>query len=149
MNDRFKTFTILIYSISRSIRKIKSQEMLEFGLKSTHVSILYYLYKEDGLTARELCDVCEEDKAAVSRSIDFLEKSGYIECKSKTEKRYKSPLKLTQSGKEIAKQIVEKIDHILQDASIGLTEENRKIFYESLSLICDNLKQICNKHEDK
>ena len=28
----------------------------------------------------------------------------------------------------------------------GLTEENRKIFYQSLSLICDNLEKICTKY---
>lgn len=148
MKDRFKTFTILIYGISRSIRKIKTQEMSDFGLKSPHVSILYYLYKEDGMTSRELCDVCEEDKAAVSRSIDFLEKNGYLACESKTEKRYKSPLLLTQKGRKTGKQIVEKIDRILLDASIGLSEENRKIFYESMSLINDNLKNICDNYKD-
>lgn len=148
MKDRFKTFTILIYSISRSIRKIKTEEMSDFGLKSPHVSILYYLYKEDSMTSRELCDVCEEDKAAVSRSIDFLEKNGYLTCESKTEKRYKSPLILTEKGRQTGKQIVEKIDRILQDASIGLSEENRKIFYESLSLINDNLKNICENYKD-
>lgn len=146
MKDRFKTFTILIYSISRSIRKIKSQEMLEFGLKSTHVSILYYLYKDEKMTSKELCDVCEEDKAAVSRSIDFLEKNDYLTCESKTEKRYKSPLMLTEKGKRTGKQIVEKIDRILQDASIGLSDKNRKIFYDSLSLISDNLKNICDNY---
>lgn len=148
MKDRFKTFTILIYGISRSIRKIKTQEMSDFGLKSPHVSILYYLYKEDGMTSRELCDVCEEDKAAVSRSIDFLEKNGYLACESKTEKRYKSPLLLTQKGRKTGKQIVEKIDRILLDASIGLSEENRKIFYESMSLINENLKNICDNYKD-
>jgi len=149
MKDRFKTFTILIYSISRSIRKIKSQEMAEFGLKSPHVSILYYLYKEDGMTSKELCDVCEEDKAAVSRSIDFLEKDAYITCESKTEKRYKSPLLLTDKGRQTGKRIVDKIDRILHNASIGLSQENRNIFYESLSLINDNLKSICENYEEK
>ena len=147
MKDRFKTFTILIYSISRSIRKIKTQEMTDFGLKSPHVSILYYLYKEDSMTSKELCDVCEEDKAAVSRSIDFLEKNEFLTCESKTEKRYKSPLMLTEKGRSTGKQIVEKIDRILQDASVGLTEENRCKFYESLLTINNNLKQICENYE--
>ena len=149
MKDRFKAFTILICSISRCIRKIKSQEMSDFGLKSAHVSILYYLYKEDGLTAKELCDVCEEDKAAVSRSIVALEKDGYLVCESKTEKRYKSPLKLTPKGREIGRQIVEKIDRILKDASLGLSDENRTIFYQSLDLISENLKNICEKYDEE
>ena len=146
MKQRFETFTTQIAKISRYIRKIKSEEMAEFNLKSPHVSCLYYLHKQNDMTAKELCDVCDEDKAAVSRSIDYLEKNGYIACDSKTEKRYKSPLSLTERGEKIAKKIAEKIDGILDRASSGLSEEHRKIFYSSLLLISNNLQNICNKY---
>lgn len=146
MKDRFKAFTILISNISRSIRKIKTMEMADFGLKSPHVTILYYLYKENGMTSKELCDVCEEDKAAVSRSIDFLEKNNYLYCESKTEKRYKSPILLTKKGEEVGKIIVEKIDCVLSDAGKGLTEDDRQVFYQSLGLINENLKNICDNY---
>ena len=145
MVNRFKLFTILNSKINRCIRKIKSDEMLEFNLKSTHVSCLYYLYEQNGLTAKELCDICDEDKAAISRSLDFLENNGYLRCDSKTVKRYKSPIDLTEKGVWVAKKISEKIDRILDEASVGLTEENRQIFYQSLNLISDNLEKICNK----
>ena len=146
MEERFKTFTVLVAKISRCIRKIKTEEMEEFQLKSPHVSCLYYLYKRDGLTAKELCDVCEEDKAAVSRSIEYLEENGYIRCESQAKKRYKSPLFLTEKGGEAGARIAEKIDRILEEASAGLTEENRVIFYQSLTLIADNLQKICEKY---
>ena len=44
MEERFKTFTVLISKISRNIKKIKNQEMAEYGLRSVHVTCLYYLY---------------------------------------------------------------------------------------------------------
>ena len=68
MTERFETFTVLIAKISRNIRKIKNQEMAEYDLRSSHISCLYYLYCTDKLTATELCDRCEEDKATISRS---------------------------------------------------------------------------------
>ena len=74
MNERFETFTVLISRISRNIRKIKNQEMAEYGLRSAHVSCLYYIYSVKNITATELCERCEEDKATVSRAIDYLEK---------------------------------------------------------------------------
>lgn len=55
----------------------------------------------DGITATDLCERCEEDKATVSRSLDYLENGGYLVCESKSAKRYKSPLRLTEKGKEI------------------------------------------------
>ena len=65
MEERFETFTVLIGRINRNIRRIKNQEMASFQLKSIHISCLYYLYSSGSLTAAELCERCEEDKAAV------------------------------------------------------------------------------------
>jgi len=147
MEERFKIFTIHIAKISRCIRKIKTEEMAEFNLKSPHVSCLYYLYNKNGeLTAKELCDICEEDKAAISRSIDYLENCGYLKCNSKTEKRYKSPLFLTEKGKEVGKHVSTKIDNVLNLASAGLSDNDREYFYKSLMLISSNLQKICDMY---
>ena len=73
MDERFETFTVLINQLSRSIRRIKAEQMESINLKGPHVSCLYYLSKDGPLTAAELCDRCEEDKAAVSRSLEYLE----------------------------------------------------------------------------
>lgn len=66
MQERFEMFTVLINRISRDIRKIKNQEMTAYHLRSTHISCLYYIYSLDGVTAAELCEHCEEDKATIS-----------------------------------------------------------------------------------
>jgi len=148
MEERFKTFTVLIAKINRSIRKIKTEEMAEFNLKSPHVSCLYYLYKEKSLTAKELCDICDEDKAAVSRSILYLEREGYIVCNSDAPKRYKSLLCLTEKGLEIGKVIAQKIDGILSMTGDGMTEEEMAVFYKCLGIINNNLQNICNDYRD-
>jgi DNA-binding MarR family transcriptional regulator len=147
MQERFQTFTILIARLNRCIRKIKTEEMAELNLKSPHVSCLYYLYKADSLTSKELCDICEEDKANISRSIEFLEKNGYIVSRSKTEKRYKSPLVLTEKGRETGAHIVRKIDAVLESVGEGVPEDQREIMYRSLSVICDNLQKICDAYD--
>lgn len=145
MTERFETFTALINRISRNIRKIKNQEMVEYNLRSSHISCLYYLYTSGGLTATDLCERCEEDKATVSRSLEYLEECGYLICESKNAKRYKSPLKLTDKGEEVAKKIADKVDRILEEISVALTEEERVQFYRSLTLISKGLDNIANK----
>ena len=144
MKERFKTFTVLIAKISRNIKRIKNQEMAEYGLRSVHVTCLYYLYSAESLTATELCELCEEDKATISRGLDFLEKNGYIVCETKNGKRYKSALYLTQKGMEAGKKIAEKIDFVLDEVCVDLTEEERVEFYRSLSVISENL-ELCTK----
>ena len=147
MEERFGTFTVLINRISRNIRKIKNFEMAEYNLRSPHISCLYYLYRFNGLTATDLCERCEEDKATISRSLDYLEKNGYLSCETKSAKRYKSPLILTEKGQKVGKEIAEKIDHVLEEISVGLTEEERTRFYRSLSIISESLEKVAQMKE--
>lgn len=147
MEERFKKFTISMTKIRRCIQRIKAEEMAEYNLKSPHVSCLYYIYKEGSLTATQLCEICDEDKAAVSRSILQLKEEGYVSYSENSQKRYRAHIELTEKGKEIAKDLVCKIDNILNMAGEGLTEINRKIFYESLDLISSNLEKICKSYD--
>lgn len=142
MQERFETFTVLINRISRNIRKIKNQEMAEYNLRSVHVSCLYYIYSLKGATATDLCERCEEDKATISRALNYLETNGYITCKAECAKRYKSELLLTDKGFEVGKKIADKIRGVLEIISHGLTEEERLAFYKSLSIISDGLDSI-------
>ena len=142
MENRFETFTVLVNRISRNIRRIKNQEMAEYDLRSAHISCLYYLYANPGLIATDLCERCEEDKATISRALEYLEEKGYLRCESKTAKRYKSPLTLTEKGNVIARLITDKIDCVLEEVSIGLTEEERLAFYRSLTIISDSLDAV-------
>ena len=147
MNERFETFTVLIAKVSRNIRKIKIMEMAEYGLRGAHVSCLYYLYSEP-LCAAELCERCEEDKATISRALDYLEENGFIECETKTAKRYKSPLILTEKGKEAGKKVYEKVSSVLDRVSDALTEDERIAFYKSLARISDSLENMVKLSEN-
>lgn len=142
MEECFEAFTVLIGRISRSIKRIKSEEMAEFQLKGPHVSCLYYLSMADGLTAAALCERCDEDKAAVSRSLDYLEKGGYITCGSGAGRRYRTPLYLTERGRAVCRAINEKIGRIVNAASQGLGEAERRSMYRALTLIFGNLERI-------
>ena len=95
MKQRFETFTVLINRISRNIRRIKNQEMAEYNLRSSHISCLYYLYLAEGLTATDLCERCEEDKATIARCLEYLATNGYLTCESNSAKRSKRHLVLT------------------------------------------------------
>lgn len=150
MEDRFEKFTLLIYNIYRAISKIKSNEMEKLGLKSTHVSCLYYLFKNGGkLTPKQLCSACEEDKASISRAVDYLEKCGLLTFNPTDDKRYKVPIVLTEKGQKTGKFVSDKVDEILSKASEGLSENDRKCLYKCLALISDNLKKILNENGEK
>ena len=153
MRDRFETFTVLISSISRSIRRLKTEETAEFNLKSPHVSCLYYLYKAESMTAAELCEICDEDKAAVSRSILYLEQNGLLLRNTGTRtgasrgagKHYRAPLTLTDWGREVAAKLAERVDRVLDEVAVGVSEEERAILYRCLKQIDRNLANLCEQ----
>ena len=146
MEERFETFTVLLNRINRNIRKIKNEEMANYELRSPHISCLYYLYISDGLTSKDLCERCEEDKATISRSLDYLEKNGYLICKSETKKRYNAPFELTQRGMRAGKRIADKIAAVLDEISVGISDEDRVIFYRSLNIISNNIDKVAKSY---
>ena len=139
MIQRFDAFVSGITACYKYIQRIKSLEMTEFGLKGTHVMCLYYLRQNPaGLTAAQLCGLCAEDKAAISRTVSELRSRGYITTLS--EKAYRAMLTLTSAGQELAR----KFDHLIEGwvtaGGDGLTDEERVDFYKSLSAIAENLR---------
>lgn len=148
MQERFETFTVLINRINRNIRKIKNQEMAEYGLRSAHVSCLYYLYTCKGATATDLCERCEEDKATISRALDYLETNGFITRDMESAKRYKSPVLLTNKGLEAGKKIANKISGVLDKISGSLKEEERVAFYRNLSVISESLEAVSKNRDE-
>ncbi len=143
MLDRFEAFTGGITACYRYIQKIKATEMTELGLKGTHVMCLYYLYSSaEILTAAKLCNLCCEDKAAISRTLADLEERGYVAPASG--KKYRAALKLTPAGIQAAEQMQDLIADWVRVGGDGLTEQQRSEFYSTLSLIAENLKKHMN-----
>ena len=139
MIQRFDAFVSGITSCYKYIQRIKSMEMTEFGLKGTHVMCLYYLRQNPaGLTASQLCGLCSEDKAAISRTVSELKTRGYITTLS--EKAYRAMLTLTAAGQEVARKFDRLIESWVTAGGDGLTDEERSNFYRSLSTITENLR---------
>ena len=149
MEQRFETFTVLIGRVSRSIKRLKAEQMELLDLKGPHVSCLYYLYRFGPLTAAELCDRCEEDKAAISRSLEYLEDTGYLSCRVTGPKKYRSPLVLTEKGQTAGAEVARRIEGVVEAASEGLAEEERLSMYRSLETICENLEKLCQTQRRK
>ncbi len=139
MIQRFDAFVSGITACYKYIQRIKSMEMTEFGLKGTHVMCLYYLRQNPGgLTASQLCGLCAEDKAAISRTVSELRSRGYVT--SLGEKAYRAMLTLTGAGHEVARKFDHLIESWVQSGGDGISAEERSDFYKSLSTIAENLR---------
>lgn len=146
MIDRFERFLLSISEISRYWHKIASEEMEKYGLKGTHVVYLTTMYHyPEGITATQLCELCGRDKADVSRTMTSMEKKGLVKKEGVNQNLYRALLKLTDEGKLAAAHVRNRARIAVELAGDGLTDENRRIFYDSLELITSNLKTICEE----
>lgn len=146
MLNRFGAFVTGITACYKYIQRIKAMEMTELGLRGTHAMCLFYLHHNpQGLTAAQLCQLCDEDKGAISRTLSELEARGYLQARAT--KKYRAEITLTPEGTEIAKKMDDLIKSWVEIGGDGLTEEQRSSFYLTLERIGTNLKEKYEEEE--
>jgi len=143
MLSRFELFTSSIFVINRDLQKLEREEMEKFGLKGAFVPYLAVLIRfPDGVTSSRLSEICDKDKAAVSRVVSEMVQKELINREGTKDNLYRANLTLTEKGMEVARFVQGRAMAAVAAASKGLTEENRKTFYEALDLIAKNLREI-------
>ena len=149
MLSRFKEFTKGISTAYKHLIKIKSYGIKEFGIKGSHVMCLFYIAEaENGLTATELCKLCSEDKAAISKALSALEEKSYVSFANGENKKYRSKYFLTDEGRYVITKVYDKITNAVYCGGDGVSEEERDIFYKTLGMINGNLENLCKKFEE-
>ena len=149
MVERFERFICAISEVSRLWHKIATDEMVQYGLKGAHAIYLVAMYRlKDGVTAAQLCEVCAKDKSDVSRAMSLMEKQGIIMREGVGKNLYRARLTLTEKGKAAAEQVRARAAVAVEMAGKNLTDANRNIFYESLDLITNNLREVSKKGLD-
>lgn len=143
MISRYEQFSFVISSIYRSIQKIEREEMVKYGMKGAYAQYLAALNRHpDGLTSAQLCDICDRDKAAVSRVVAEMEEKGLVNRTGARDSMYRARLTLTEDGKRAADYVKRRARAAVEAGGRNLTEENRRIFYESLDIIAANLDEV-------
>ena len=149
MVDRFERFSYSISEISRLWHRIADEEMGKYNLKGSYSVYFTTMYRfPDGVIASQLVELCSRDKADVSRAMSLLEKKGLVMRADPEGKSYRATLQLTQQGRELARQINEKAKSAVEQASFGLPDEKRAVFYEALELITTNLQRLSKEGLD-
>ena len=146
MENRYELISSSVSSMYHDIQKIERIEMARYGLKGPHAQCLLAMKRHsDGITAARLCEICEKDKAAVSRILAELEDAGMILRENRNGTRYRSCLTLTAQGMAAAEAVVEKARLAVEVAGTGFDEKDRETFYRVLSIIAGNLHRLCRE----
>ena len=103
MNDKHDIMRLLIRA-EKARRQVLQPLLASIGLTfgQGHVRILNTLHTEDGITQKELADRCRMDEATISRNLDKLSRSGYLERKPDPASRRSFLICLTEEGRREA-----------------------------------------------
>lgn len=143
MLDRFERFSLAIAEINRCWHKLAAEELAKYGLNSPHAVYLNTLYRfEDGITAAKLGELCNKNKADVSRMVAIMEQKGLVQKQSVGGNMYRALLKLTEEGKAAARHVQERAAIAVELAGAGLSDTDREAFYRALELITVNLQTL-------
>lgn len=146
MESRYELLSGSISCMYHDIQKIERVEMAKYGLKGPHAQCLLAMLKHpEGITSARLCEVCEKDKAAISRILSELGAAGMIFREDRNGSRYRAKLFLTEQGKAAAETVTEKARLAVEFAGQGFGEEEREVFYRVLAIIAGNLHRLCRQ----
>ena len=142
--DRFETFSLALFNMSRYWNRLAAEEMEKYGLKGAHAFYLVTILRHDGdVTASQLCELCGKDKADVSRAVAKMEEYGLLERTGANP--YRAKLKLTEQGIAAAQAVRETAAVIVDRVGGDLTPEKRAVFYEVLASVTSNLEKLCKE----
>lgn len=146
MENRYELLSGSISCMYHDIQKIERVEMAKYGLKGPHAQCLLAIKKHPGgITAARLCEICEKDKAAISRILAELEEAGMVQRETRNGSRYRSSLLLTEQGKVAAEAVMETARLAVELAGTGFNDGEREVFYRVLSIISGNLHKLCKE----
>lgn len=143
MPSRYELFCSSISSIYHFIQKIERAEMANYGCKGTFAQYLAALHRyPEGMTATQLCESCDRDKAAVSRAVSEMEHMGLIVRSGTQDNMYRARLRLTDEGRQAAEYVCRRAQSAVDAGSRGLTDDERCTLYSVLGRIAGNLEII-------
>lgn len=144
MISKYELFSTSVACLYRDIQKIERMEMARFGLKGPHAQCLLVMKRHcEGVTSAQLCELCEKDKAAISRTVAELEEAGLVQRSEKNGVRYRAVLHLTEKGFAAAEAVSLQATKAVEQAGAGLNDEQRTVFYSVLGIISENLHTLC------
>ena len=146
MISRFEQFAFAISSINRYIQKLERTEMIQHGYKGSFAQYLVTLYRFDrGLTAMQLSELCDKDKAAISRAVTEMEEKGLVLRERVGSNVYRAKILLTEKGRDTAAFVCRRAQTAVEAVGNELTDDERKVMYAALDRIMSRLHNVAKE----
>ena len=124
-------------AIARRLQKHFRNEGLDIAIEQW--SILYHLWKEDGLSQQELCNRTFRDKPSITRLLDNLEKLQLVKRIASKEDRRINSVFLTDAALLLQDVTIALANQTMDEALVGVSKNEIETVKNVLQRVYDNL----------
>lgn len=135
-----KTFHMLLYRAFHAERNRLRPYLSQIGLEVGQPKLLGYLADNGACQQSQLADHFDIDSAAVSRTLDTLERGGFLMRQPNVQSRRCNLVELTPKGREAHRQWQRHCLEIQQIMLAGFSPEEQAQFADFLSRVYHNFR---------
>jgi DNA-binding MarR family transcriptional regulator len=144
-NNQFKKgelYSFVTGKASTAIARRLQKKFNNAGLNLTieQWSVLYHLWKEDGISQQQLCNATFRDRPSITRLVDNLEKLQLVKRVASENDRRINKIHLTKQAFKLQEQTMSLAEETLNDALDGVPSPQISLCREVLQKVYDNLK---------
>ena len=125
-------------SIARRLQKKFNTAGLNITIEQW--SVLYHLWKQEGISQQELCNATFRDKPSITRLVDNLEKLNLVKRVASENDRRINLIYLTKQAQKLQEETMALADETLNEALITVPPDRIDVCKEVLQIVYDNLK---------
>lgn len=135
--------SINFYTLDKAIRTYRMYSQKQLKANGCKISVDQWLIvkcvlENSGISQQEIAAKVFKDNASVTRIIELLVKSNYLERSIHPKDRRKSHLKVTASGKLIIEKVYELVLQNRRTALQGIAQNDLEILNATLKKIIEN-----------
>src|SRR5205809_6451004 len=143
-NNQFKKgelYSFITGKASTAIARRLQKKLNAAGLNITieQWSVLYHLWKQEGLSQQQLCDATFRDKPSITRLVDNLEKLNLVKRVPSKDDRRINLIYLTKEALTLQEKTMALANQTLNEALTGVTHSQLETAKEVLQIVYDNL----------
>lgn len=131
----------LLADTARHMRRAFDARARTIGVTRPQWQVLVVLRRNEGVNQGGLADLLEVEPITVCRMIDRLQEAGLVERRADPADRRSWRLFLTGKAKELVAQFRPLADDMLDEALVGISEDQRRKLAETLETIRQNLSR--------
>ena len=144
-NNQFKKgelYSFITGKASTAIARRLQKKFNTAGLSITieQWSVLYHLWKQEGISQQELCNATFRDKPSITRLVDNLEKLNLVKRVASENDRRINLIFLTKQAQKLQDEAMLLAEETLNEALITVPVEKVDVCKEVLQVVYDNLK---------